>query len=62
LSGYRYGEDDGNVYVSNFRGQGWGAIGASLPDIPINDVVKDANGVLYLATDIGVFAAASEAY
>jgi|TARA_R110002020_G_scaffold474772_3_gene707249 photosystem II stability/assembly factor-like uncharacterized protein len=62
LSGYRYGEDDGNVYLSNFRGQGWGAIGASLPDIPINDVVKDANGVLYLATDIGVFAAASEAY
>ncbi|MDX1463053.1 MAG: T9SS type A sorting domain-containing protein, partial [Marinirhabdus sp.] len=62
LSGYRYGEDDGNAYVSNFRGVGWGAIGENLPDIPINDIVRDTNGYLYIATDIGVFAAANEAY
>ena len=62
LSGYRYGEDNGNVYRSSNRGQVWGAIGASLPDIPINDIVKDANGITYLGTDIGVFAAATEAY
>ncbi len=62
LSGYRYGEDDGNVYRSSNRGEVWGAIGATLPDIPVNDIVKDANGVVYLATDIGVFGAATEGY
>ncbi|QIE60322.1 T9SS type A sorting domain-containing protein [Rasiella rasia] len=62
LSGYRYGEDEGNVYRSSNRGQVWGAIGASLPDIPINDIVKDANGNTFLATDVGVFGAATEAY
>lgn len=62
LSGYRYGEDDGNVYRSNSRGQGWSPIGASLPDIPVNDIVKDVNGNVYLATDVGVFGAATAAY
>lgn len=62
LSGYRYGEDDGNVYRSSNRGQVWGAIGQTLPDIPINDIVKDANGNVYVATDVGVFGAATETY
>ena len=62
LSGYRYGEDDGNVYRSSNRGQVWAPIGQTLPDIPVNDIVKDASGNLYLATDIGVFGAGTEGY
>ena len=62
LSGYRYGEDDGNIYGSNNQGQSWGAIGESLPDIPVNDIVKDANGKFYVATDIGVFGAGTGDY
>ena len=55
LSGYAYGEDNGNIYVSEDRGQSWTAIGSSLPDIPINDVVKDSEGKLIIATDAGLF-------
>tara|TARA_R100000935_G_scaffold38680_1_gene60062 strand:+ start:180977 stop:183481 length:2505 start_codon:yes stop_codon:yes gene_type:complete len=62
LSGYRYGEDNGNVYRSSNRGQVWAPIGQSLPDIPVNDIVKDASDKVYLATDVGVFGAATEAY
>lgn len=62
LSGYRYGEDDGNVYRSSNRGQIWGAIGQALPDIPVNDIVKDGAGRVYLATDVGVFGAATDGY
>jgi photosystem II stability/assembly factor-like uncharacterized protein len=62
LSGYRYGEDNGNVYLSSNKGQEWAPIGQTLPDIPINDIVKDAEGALYLASDIGVFTAESEPY
>lgn len=62
LSGYRYGEDNGNVYRSSNRGQVWGAIGQALPDIPVNDIVKDAAGSVYLATDVGVFGAATGDY
>ncbi|NND63131.1 MAG: T9SS type A sorting domain-containing protein [Flavobacteriaceae bacterium] len=56
FSGYRYGEDNGHVYRSNNKGANWDLVGTDLPDIPVNDIVQDANGNLYLATDIGVFA------
>ena len=62
LSGYRYGEDNGNVYRSSNRGQAWSAIGEELPDIPINDIVKDASGKVFLATDVGIFGAGTQAY
>ena len=62
FSGYRYGEDNGNVYASNNQGQLWGAIGNALPDIPVNDIVKDADGNFYVATDVGVFAAGTGDY
>ncbi len=62
LSGYRYGEDNGNIYGSTNQGQSWGAIGAALPDIPVNDIVKDATGKFYVATDVGVFAAGTGDY
>ena len=59
FSGYRYGEDDGHVYKSNDYGDSWTDISTGLPDIPINDVVQDQNGILYLGTDIGVLGSAN---
>jgi hypothetical protein len=56
LSGYRYGEDNGHVYKSEGAGTGWEDISANLPDIPVNDILMDRFGNLYLATDIGVLA------
>ncbi|GAB5401313.1 MAG: exo-alpha-sialidase [Aureisphaera sp.] len=56
LSGYRYGEDFGHVYRTSDAGNTWDDIGATLPDIPINDILKDQYGNLFLATDVGVFA------
>ncbi|MBT8262610.1 MAG: T9SS type A sorting domain-containing protein [Bacteroidia bacterium] len=60
FSGYRYGEDEGHVYKSNNAGGTWFDITGLLPDIPINDIVQDANGFLYVGTDVGVFASATE--
>jgi photosystem II stability/assembly factor-like uncharacterized protein len=59
-SGYRYGEDEGHVYKSNNGGATWFDISGILPDIPINDIVEDANDNLYVGTDVGVFATATE--
>lgn len=59
-SGYRNGEDDGHVYRSNNNGTNWSDVSTSLPDIPINDIVQDAQGYLYLGTDVGVFASVDE--
>ena len=60
LSGYKYGEDNGNIYVSEDRGQSWVAIGANLPDIPINDVVKNLEGIIIIGTDAGLFISKDE--
>ena len=60
LSGYRYGEDEGHVYKSVNGGQSWTDISTGLPDIPINDIVKDRYGNLILATDVGVFISGDE--
>ncbi|MEZ4874633.1 MAG: T9SS type A sorting domain-containing protein [Flavobacteriaceae bacterium] len=59
LSGYRYGADEGHVYVSSNNGNSWADLSATLPDIPVNDIVQGANGRLYLATDVGVFGSAN---
>lgn len=56
FSGYRYGSNTGHVFKSDDAGLSWLDISSNLPDIPINDIVKDANGNLYLASDVGVFA------
>ncbi|MBX2826993.1 MAG: T9SS type A sorting domain-containing protein [Flavobacteriaceae bacterium] len=56
FSGYRYGEDFGHVYRSEDVGANWIDLSATLPDIPINDIVKDRYGNLFLGTDVGVFA------
>ena len=60
FSGYRYGEDEGHVYRSSNSGATWFDISGILPDIPVNDIVQDNNGFLYVGTDVGVFASATE--
>lgn len=59
-SGYRYGQDEGHVYKTIDGGESWSDIGSNLPDIPVNDIVKDVHGNLYVGTDIGVFASHNE--
>jgi photosystem II stability/assembly factor-like uncharacterized protein len=54
FSGYRYGDDDGQVFVSYNQGADWSNISTSLPDIPVNDIEIDTFGNLFIATDIGV--------
>jgi photosystem II stability/assembly factor-like uncharacterized protein len=56
FSGYRYGEDNGHVYKSGDNGANWTDISSGLPDIPVNDILEDVYGNLFLGTDIGVLA------
>ncbi len=60
FSGYRYGEDNGHVYKSIDAGINWFDISQNLPDIPVNDVIRDSFGNLYIATDVGVLATKDE--
>lgn len=60
LSGYRFGENNGHVYKSTDAGATWTNIGAGLPDIPVNDIVKDRFDNLIIATDVGVFGSQDE--
>lgn len=59
FSGYRYGADEGHVYLAMDNGNTWMDLSATLPDIPVNDIVQADNGRLYVATDIGVFGSAN---
>lgn len=54
FSGYRYGDDDGQIFVSTNQGDTWLNISENLPDIPVNDIELDTFGNLFIATDIGV--------
>ena len=56
FSGYRYGTNLGHVFKSTNAGTNWVDIGSNLPNIPVNDIIKDSHGNLFLATDVGVFA------
>ncbi len=60
FSGYRLGQDNGHVYKSTNLGVTWSEIGTSLPDIPVNDIVQDDFGNLFLGTDIGVLGSKDE--
>lgn len=62
FSGYRYGADEGHIYRSTNNGNSWFDISTNLPDIPINDIEQDANGNLYLGTDIGVLASGNQGF
>ena len=58
VSGFRFGEEDGaQVFYSDDFGDNWRAIGSSLPDIPVNDLVADdlLPGQVYVATDVGIY-------
>ena len=56
FSGYRFGENSGHVFKSQNSGATWEDITGNIPDIPINDIVKDSYGNLFVATDVGVLA------
>jgi len=58
LSGYRYGTDEGHVYASYDNGQNWIDLSSGLPDVPVNDIVQDDQGRIFVGTDIGVFGSA----
>ncbi len=57
LSGYRYGDGDGNIYKSTDDGNTWENVNYNLITVPVNEVLPDPDqqGTLYIATDIGVF-------
>ncbi len=61
VSGFRFGEAEGQVYYSSDFGENWASIGAGLPDVPCNDIVADGiiDELIYVATDIGVFTSVS---
>jgi len=59
FSGYRYGTTEGHVYVSTDNGANWSDLSNSLPDVPVNDIVQDSAGRLFIATDIGVLGSAN---
>lgn len=54
FSGYRFGDDDGHVFMSTDFGTTWTDISSDLPDIPVNDVEDTAFNVI-IATDVGAF-------
>ncbi len=60
FSGYRYANNASHVFKSTDAGSSWIDIGNTLPDIPVNDIVKDSYGNLIIATDVGVFASNDE--
>ena len=56
LSGFRYNNNEANIYKTEDLGQTWIDIASNLPDVPVNDlIVQPESNVLFAATDIGVF-------
>lgn len=60
FSGYRFGEDDGNIFKSTNNGLDWTDLSENIPDIPVSDIEIDPFDNLYLATDIGVLSSNDE--
>jgi hypothetical protein len=58
FSGFNGQDHLGHVYATNDYGRHWTDVSGNLPNIPVNDVAidPDQENVLYLATDVGVFA------
>ncbi|WP_158887612.1 sialidase family protein [Amycolatopsis anabasis] len=56
LSAYRSGSDTAHVRMTRDGGAHWRDLSGNLPNAPVNDIVLGAHGMLYLATDQGVFA------
>jgi photosystem II stability/assembly factor-like uncharacterized protein len=55
LSGYRSGSYRPHVLVSRNAGTSWTDISGNLPQAPVNDIILARAGILYVATDQGVF-------
>jgi hypothetical protein len=57
FSGYRFNDNMVHVYMTENAGQSWQSISGNLPDVPVNDVLRDpvSDSLLYAATDVGVF-------
>ncbi|MEM8524334.1 MAG: T9SS type A sorting domain-containing protein [Bacteroidota bacterium] len=56
VSGFRYNSDLAHVFFTEDYGETWIDISSNLPDVPVNDIVKNSiTEDLYIATDIGVF-------
>ena len=60
FSGYRFGEDDGHVFMSIDNGATWDDLSNNIPDIPVSDIEVDGFDNLYLATDVGVLASSDQ--
>ncbi|MFJ8531996.1 glycosyl hydrolase [Streptomyces sp. NPDC093591] len=54
-SGYRSGSPLPHVYGSTDGGRHWRNLSGNLPAAPVNDLVVARGGILYIATDQGVF-------
>jgi hypothetical protein len=59
VSGYANGDPAAHLFRTTDGGALWHDISGDLPDAPVNDLVLDPRnpGVLYAATDVGVFSA-----
>jgi photosystem II stability/assembly factor-like uncharacterized protein len=57
-SGYLQDDFQSHIHKTTDFGETWNAIGLSLPDIPVNDIIidPDLSPYLYIATDVGVMA------
>ena len=55
LSGYRAGSPLPHVLLTRNAGASWSDLSGNLPQAPVNDVVLGRGGLLYVATDQGVF-------
>lgn len=55
LSGYRSGSPQPHVLMTRSAGVRWADISGNLPTAPVNDVILGFAGLLYVATDQGVF-------
>ncbi|HEV2784111.1 MAG TPA: glycosyl hydrolase [Actinophytocola sp.] len=55
LSGYRSGSPRPHIMVSRNFGASWTDLSGNLPQAPVNDLILARGGLLYAATDQGVF-------
>ncbi|RMG22845.1 MAG: hypothetical protein D6730_15665, partial [Bacteroidetes bacterium] len=61
FSGYRQHDHASHLYKSTDLGRNWTDISGNLPDVPVNECLKDPHdSTLYVATDVGVFFSENE--
>ncbi|KAB2349614.1 VPS10 domain-containing protein [Actinomadura rudentiformis] len=58
LSGYRAQGTGGHVLLTTDGGANWRDVTGTLPEAPVNDIVIGPAGILFVATDVGVYAGA----